>query len=41
MILWAVISACTAATKSYGQLIAVRFILGFCEGKCVASSVGS
>ena len=31
MILWGVISAATAGTKSYGGLIAVRFLLGFVE----------
>lgn len=32
MILWAIVSTCTAAAKNLGSLIAVRFILGLCEG---------
>lgn len=32
MVLWALVSSCTAVCKSLGQLIAVRFILGICEG---------
>ncbi|EIW67967.1 hypothetical protein TREMEDRAFT_32780 [Tremella mesenterica DSM 1558] len=31
MCAWALISTCTAATKSFGTLLAVRFILGFAE----------
>lgn len=31
MIVWGVISTCTAACNSYGGLIAVRFCLGFVE----------
>lgn len=31
MILWGVISTCTAAAQSYGALVAIRFILGFVE----------
>jgi len=31
MIIWGVISASTAAVHTYGQLIAVRFFLGFIE----------
>lgn len=29
--LWSVVSACTAAANNYGQLIAIRFILGIVE----------
>ncbi|RSH92584.1 hypothetical protein EHS25_008029 [Saitozyma podzolica] len=32
MALWAIVSTCTAATTSLGTLVAVRFILGICEG---------
>ena len=28
---WAIVSACTALTKSYGGLVAVRFCLGITE----------
>ncbi|MCJ1233596.1 hypothetical protein MMC14_001554 [Varicellaria rhodocarpa] len=31
MIIWGMISACTAATHSFGGLIAIRFMLGFVE----------
>lgn len=31
MLAWGIISTCTAATKSYGGLLACRFILGFVE----------
>ncbi|KAK3371113.1 major facilitator superfamily domain-containing protein [Lasiosphaeria ovina] len=31
MVLWGGVSACTAATRNFGQLIAVRFLLGFVE----------
>lgn len=31
MFLWAVVSACTAAVKSYGGLVACRFFLGIAE----------
>ena len=31
MIVWGVISAATAATKSFGGLLAIRFMLGFVE----------
>ncbi|KAK7736697.1 hypothetical protein SLS53_006906 [Cytospora paraplurivora] len=31
MTLWGVVSTCNAATHSFGQLIAVRFLLGFVE----------
>jgi hypothetical protein len=31
MIVWGTISAATAAVKSFGGLIAVRFFLGFIE----------
>lgn len=31
MTLWGVVSACNAATTSFGSLVAVRFILGFVE----------
>ncbi|KAI0119246.1 MFS transporter [Daldinia grandis] len=31
MLLWAVVSACTAAVKSYGGLVACRFFLGIAE----------
>ncbi|MCJ1352885.1 MAG: hypothetical protein MMC33_002869 [Icmadophila ericetorum] len=31
MIVWGVISACTAAAQSFGGLIAIRFMLGFVE----------
>ncbi|CAG8038550.1 unnamed protein product [Penicillium salamii] len=31
MLAWGILSTCTAATKSYGGLLACRFILGFVE----------
>jgi MFS family permease len=31
MVIWGTISACTAATQSFGGLIACRFVLGFVE----------
>lgn len=31
MTLWGVVSTCNAATHSFGQIIAVRFLLGFVE----------
>ncbi|MCJ1304645.1 hypothetical protein MMC08_007458 [Hypocenomyce scalaris] len=31
MIVWGIISACTAAAQSYGGLVAIRFFLGFVE----------
>lgn len=31
MIVWGIISAATAGVKSYGELVAVRFLLGFVE----------
>ena len=31
MVIWGVISACTAAAESFGGLIAIRFFLGFVE----------
>lgn len=31
MIVWAIVSGCTAATSSFGSLVAVRFCLGFVE----------
>ena len=31
MIVWGVISACTAATQTFGGLLAIRFMLGFVE----------
>ncbi|KAK0638979.1 major facilitator superfamily domain-containing protein [Cercophora newfieldiana] len=31
MVLWGCVSACNAATRKFGDLIAVRFILGFVE----------
>jgi len=31
MFAWGIVSSCTAATKSYGALLACRFILGFVE----------
>ncbi|KAJ5852141.1 uncharacterized protein N7529_011526 [Penicillium soppii] len=31
MLAWGIVSSCTAATKSYGGLLACRFILGFVE----------
>ncbi|KAK7228076.1 hypothetical protein V2G26_000246 [Clonostachys chloroleuca] len=31
MAVWGVVSGCTALAHSYGGLVAVRFILGFCE----------
>jgi MFS family permease len=31
VILWGSVSACTAAVKTYGQLIAVRILLGMTE----------
>ncbi|KAJ5361139.1 MFS general substrate transporter [Penicillium brevicompactum] len=31
MMAWGIVSTCTAATKSYGGLLACRFILGFVE----------
>lgn len=31
MIIWGIVSGCTAAVNSYGSLLAVRFILGFVE----------
>ena len=38
MIVWGVISACTAATHSFGGLIAIRFMLGFVEAAYFVSS---
>lgn len=31
MAVWGVVSGATAAVHSYGGLLAVRFVLGFCE----------
>lgn len=41
MIIWGVISACTAATRNFGDLIAVRFFLGFIEAAYVNRRVES
>lgn len=39
MFLWAVVSACTAAVKSYGGLVACRFFLGIAEAPVESSTV--
>jgi len=31
MVIWGVISACTAAANSYGGMVAIRFFLGVVE----------
>lgn len=33
MVIWGAISLCTAAAKSFGGLLAIRFFLGFVEGR--------
>jgi len=38
MFAWGAISAATAATKSFGGLLACRFILGFVEAAYFVSS---
>lgn len=40
MTLWGVVSTCNAATHSFGELIAVRFLLGFVEVRCLTYSRG-
>lgn len=39
MIVWGTISAATAACKSFGGLVACRFVLGFVEAAYVSSSL--
>lgn len=39
MIIWGTISAATAAVHSYGQLVAVRFCLGFIEAAYFVSYI--
>ena len=39
MLAWGILSTCTAATKSYGGLLACRFILGFVEAAYFVSVI--